>query len=579
MSALIARLWSLRHGTFPPVLERELRGWARRPLFFWLRGLLALALGFQGYELLEHFVVAPPGQAGSLAVAPPTTILPGAEVLHRMTWVLFLAVLFLGVVGADSIQRERREGTLGLLLLTDLKPGEIVRGKLLSCGLSSLAVLLGGLPALMIPVLAGGVRGSEATLSGLGLLNSLFVVLAAGLWMASRFRERRHALAATLGLVATLAFGPEILGSAVLGFGAAPMFRCLGLAGWTVLAQVPVILTPLFVCWFILINAVGWLFLWLASRALARTWKDQSHPQVRAPDPSLQLPELPTPPVISDPELLLMESSAVDESSVIEAPARASWLTDPRPWDADPVRWRVAQLGGSEGLLWLAVGLNFFAQFGVLGSGTASGRWGLLSFLSLAVIAASGGLVAWTGARFFQDSRRQQDLELLLTTPAGAAGILSGQWRALRRSLAWPVGLLLAVGAPAGLSLLYDLVTGGGGDPWPLLQPFLIAVNLALEVAALCWAGMWFGLRCRNKITSAAATVGLVQLLPLLLAVGLMWLWVAFPGHALFSLELRHDMPPVIVALLFFVLKNVCVILWAPWQLRRELRLQRGLTR
>jgi len=51
--------------------------------------------------------------------------------------------------------------------------------------------------------------GSEAALIGLGLLNALFVSLAAGLWMSTVFRERRYALPATLALVAALAFSPR----------------------------------------------------------------------------------------------------------------------------------------------------------------------------------------------------------------------------------------------------------------------------------------------------------------------------------------------------------------------------------
>ena len=53
-------------------------------------------------------------------------------------------------------------------------------------------------------MLADGVTGSEAALTGLGLLNTLFVVLAAGLWMSTVFRERRYAVPATLGLVGAL---------------------------------------------------------------------------------------------------------------------------------------------------------------------------------------------------------------------------------------------------------------------------------------------------------------------------------------------------------------------------------------
>src|SRR5208337_3579716 len=121
-------------------------------------------------------------------------------------------------------------------------------------------------------------------------------------------------------------------------------------------------------------------------------------------------------------------------------------------------------------------------QFGTLntifpGGGAPTDSWGLLSFVGMAVILFSGGLIAWAGARFFQDTRRQQDLELLLTTPLGARNILIGQWRVLRRALAWPLGLVLGVALPAGISLIYDFANGYQRDIWLLTQPFLIGVN------------------------------------------------------------------------------------------------------
>ena len=84
-----------------------------------------------------------------------------SEVIKWLAWLPFVAALLMGLASADSINRERREGTLGLLLLTDLTPVQIVSGKMLSCGLTSFVALLGFLPALMIPVLAGGVRCSK----------------------------------------------------------------------------------------------------------------------------------------------------------------------------------------------------------------------------------------------------------------------------------------------------------------------------------------------------------------------------------------------------------------------------------
>ena len=568
------RLPALGRLVLPPLVERELRVGARRPLFYWLRGLLALALGFQGYELLNRFAMGPPPAPGMPWMAPSSTFINGATLLHQMSWLLFLATLLMGLVSADSINRERREGTLGLLLLTDMTPGEIVWGKMLSCGLTSFIVLLGAVPALMFPVLAGGVTGSEAALIGLGLLNTLFVALAAGLWMSTVFRERRYAVPATLGLIGALAFGPEVLGGSYFGAAAVPLFRLFGLAGWMTAARLPVLFKLPFVGWFIVMHAVGWLFLWRAHVTLAASWQDQPHKQVREPEPAEGWPT-------QSPAAPLLEGPAPEPATAL---ARASWLTDPRPWDADPIRWRVERLGSAEGLIWLAVALNFLAQFGTLGSILNFGAgpadtWGLVSFVGMAVIIFSGGLIAWAGARFFQDTRRQQDLELLLTTPLGSRRILGGQWCVLRRALAWPLGLVLVLALPSGISILYDFANGYRRELWSLLQPFLIAVNLALEAVALCWVGMRFGLRGRNAITAVAGTVGLVQLLPLVLAVALMWGWAWVAGHPTSLATSRGRMPPIILALLFFLAKNLTLIVWARLRLHRELRLGRRKAR
>ena len=91
--------------TLPPLAERELRSGARRPVFYWLRGLLALALGFQAYELLSRSALAPRGPLAVMSAPPPAPTITGAMLLHDMTWMLFLVVLLMGLLSADSISR------------------------------------------------------------------------------------------------------------------------------------------------------------------------------------------------------------------------------------------------------------------------------------------------------------------------------------------------------------------------------------------------------------------------------------------------------------------------------------------
>jgi ABC-type transport system involved in multi-copper enzyme maturation permease subunit len=578
----------------PALVERELRSGARRPAFYWLRGLLALVLGFQAYDLLNRYLVAPRPRVALMAGAPPVVMITGATLLHDMAWLLFVAVLLMGLLTADSISRERREGTLGLLLLTHLRPAQLVFGKLLSCGLTCFIVLLGCVPALMVTVLAGGVRGAEAAMTGMGLLNTLFVSLSAGLWMSAVFRERRHAIAATLGLVTALAFGPEVLGGTVFGGAAVPVMRLFGLAGWMTAAQVPVafnalhvipvlaylrfpvrlilLFNPLFIGWFAVTHALGWVLLHRAAAALAKNWQDEAHQQFREPEPD-------------DKWSLCGQSSLSPETPVGASPAevaltRASWLTDPRPWDADPLEWRVLQTRPPEGLIWLAVALDFFAQFGALGSifssgGAAGDAWGGLSFVGLGVVLFSGGLLAWAGARFFLDTRRQQDLELLLTSPVGSRNILSGQWRVLQRALKWPLVVVLLFAIPSA----FETATAPRAEVWSVTPTFLIALNLALEVLALCWVGMCFGLRARSRVAALIQTLGLVQLLPLAVAVALAGCWALTTDHSLSTMASRGRMPALVPILLFFMVKNLAFTIWAIIRLRLDLRLGRRIAR
>ena len=90
---------------------------------------------------------------------------------------------------ADVISSERRDGTLGLLLLTRVSAFDVLVGKLGSAGLTSLCALVAFMPMLMIPVLAGGVTGGEAFRKGLVLPDTLFLALAAGLWASAGGHE------------------------------------------------------------------------------------------------------------------------------------------------------------------------------------------------------------------------------------------------------------------------------------------------------------------------------------------------------------------------------------------------------
>ena len=94
-----------------------------------------------------------------------TTPLP-AELAQR----LFLAfgILALGFcllagifLTADCLSEEKRDGTLGLLFLTDLRGYDVVLGKLIATSVHAVYGLLAIFPVLALPLLMGGVTGGE----------------------------------------------------------------------------------------------------------------------------------------------------------------------------------------------------------------------------------------------------------------------------------------------------------------------------------------------------------------------------------------------------------------------------------
>src|ERR1051326_359552 len=163
-----------------PIVERELRVSARRGTTHWTRfgPTLVLALA-----TISSFATA-----GSPSVA--------VVAKSAFAWLIgsaFVLACAACTLTADTLSGESREGTLGLLFLTNLRTWDLTLGKLVSSGLGALYVGLALVPVLMLPVLAGGVSGPEAGRSGITLLAIILVGLTAGLAASARDHERGRA--------------------------------------------------------------------------------------------------------------------------------------------------------------------------------------------------------------------------------------------------------------------------------------------------------------------------------------------------------------------------------------------------
>ncbi len=165
--------------TLWPVIVRELRGQSRQPATYWLRVvsagivlgmfvLLLLRLGRAGGGL---FTVVSPGTARGNPFSGF-----GAGLFGQLNAAIFLCNAFLApLLTADCISRERREGTLGLLFLTDLNATGIVAGKAFVHALRGAMLFCAMLPILAIPVLIGGVTAKDCIMAL--LINSIVLVL------------------------------------------------------------------------------------------------------------------------------------------------------------------------------------------------------------------------------------------------------------------------------------------------------------------------------------------------------------------------------------------------------------------
>src|SRR5690242_14699374 len=102
-----------------PVVQRELREGARRPVNYKLRLLSAGVGAIVFYINIAHPDKTMPQMGGWIL-----------SCLH--VWLLGLIFLSVPLLAADCLAREKREGTLGLLFLTPLSAHGIVIGKALA---------------------------------------------------------------------------------------------------------------------------------------------------------------------------------------------------------------------------------------------------------------------------------------------------------------------------------------------------------------------------------------------------------------------------------------------------------------
>jgi ABC-type transport system involved in cytochrome c biogenesis permease component len=476
---------------FLPIVERELRVAARRRGAFTVRVLVALAA-----------MVALSGTLSWLSNRGVPTSAHGAYLFRALLVVGFVYCLLAGArATADCLSEEKREGTLGLLFLTDLKGYDVVLGKLAAGSLNSIYGLVAILPVQAISLQLGGVTPGELMRSAILLLNTLLFSLATGLFVSALSRDERKAMFATVFALFAATVAPAVLAfgfAASSGFGGGSgrdLVDVLALSpafglGYLVSNFVVPTPAPIRVFWYstVWVALMSFVLLAVTARILPRLW------QVRAKKTKTEA-----------------FHERLEQRLYGEGPQRRRHRH--RLLDVNPFLWLAQRERGKPLYVW-----GYFAAV------TSTWLWGRFSqgdvMLDTKVVVPTLFIVhsffkIWVVSEActrLAEDRRHGALELLLSTPLTPAQILHGQWLALRRQFLKPLLVLMVV----EYLLLRRTFTPGLG--------LMCALMLAADFVALGWVGQWLALTTKHLTQAILRTLLGVLLLPWMFLFPVAWL-------------------------------------------------------
>lgn len=531
--------------TLLPIVERELRVAARRPKTYRTRCLAAAGLLLLGG-----------GIAGGVTWFSPPGFLVWQAMVALATTVFAVSLCAGAGQPADSLSGEKREGTLGLLFLTDLKSHDIVFGKLVASSIHTLYGLLATFPIFSLVLLVGSVQPSILGFLFLALLNTLFFSLGVGLFASAVSRSQQYATNLAAGIV---------LGSWAVPGGLSVWLReelrLVELAGVIGLFSPQSMIAGAFLpkvtgaFWIScgITHLAGWLFLGLACLILPRAWQDKArHTPLK-------------------PWRLKLHASNFGSAGQGHAFRTRHLDTNPIGWLTLRHRLRVKAIWSTYALVILMVSV-FCAVYWSEAEWQPAFVW-----TSILLHAVTKFDLCALAARQFREERHSGSIELLLTTPLRIGEIIRGQWRALFQIYRWPLlaVICLDISVMAALLLLDrhnlpEVVQAPGG--WLMAVGLFVLFGLGqlLDLAALGWLGMWVGLNSRVPAQGSSPAIGIILVLPW----GIMVCLFAFLG--LLQPPWFLDAGPWPFAITWFVLGLVIdglAIAYAVGRLRRDFRL------
>ncbi len=467
----------------------------------------------------------------------------GPQIFDAYGVLIFMYSLVVGAARtADCLSCERRDGTLGLLFLTNLNSAEIVLGKLCSTALGTICSLVSIFPMLALPLLLGGTTFGHFWLTVLALINTIFFSLVVGLVASALCLRQATAVTLAIGLALLFGAGPTVASAMGKSFGKAGFwtaalpivcpYHALAMAKGTIGMRSNHYWLSLALVFAMSLVALGFV-MW----RIARTWQDQTKtaPNFR--------------------RIAFWRRGAALRNGRDIALRR-------RLLEINPFFW----LGGRQQisspiftglvvvLLVLATRVASEARLGAAGP-VAPLAGAMLTWLATGVIlhALVFYYAAMISSQRLAEDKEAGALELVLCTPTTVTTISRGLWLAFGRRMffpalmailthlffAWVMAIVILTDPPSKIpngitpiqllwkALLNQSVSGVSLDWQIQMLVNVVFCFLAMAVGVwitLGWVGRWLGLTMKRPGFAPLAALGLVLIPPFAVFCGLCYL-------------------------------------------------------